>query len=197
MRRRVLIGLIAVLSITYAYSQDTVTVKDHRVPGKIIGTDTIPYMDLNPATIFPSYDSKSRREQKRFDKFIYNVKIVYPYAKLASAKLKEYKNALDTIHSEKERKVYLKKAEKQLEDKFGDDIRGMTYSQGKILIKLIYRETGTSSFDIVKELRGKFTAFVWQTLARIFGYDLKTTYDPAGEDQNLERIVIMIEAGSI
>ena len=73
----------------------------------------------------------------------------------------------------------------------------MTYSQGKILIKLIYRETGNSSYDIVKELRGSFSAFIWQTVARIFGYNLKTTYDPAGEDQAIERIVLMIEAGTI
>jgi hypothetical protein len=91
----------------------------------------------------------------------------------------------------------MKKAEQELEDKFGEDIKAMTYSQGKILIKLIYRETGSSSFDIVKELRGRFSAFVWQTLARIFGYDLKTKYDPGGEDQNIEKIVQMIEAGSI
>lgn len=87
-------------------------------------------------------------------------------------------------------------AEKELEDEFGNDIRDLTFSQGKILIKLIYRETGNSSFEIVKELRGGFTAFIFQTLASLFGYNLKTTYDPEGEDQAIEKVVQMIEAGA-
>ena len=73
----------------------------------------------------------------------------------------------------------------------------MSFSQGKILIKLVYRETGSSTFAIVKELKGGFSAFFWQTLARLFGYDLKTIYDPNGEDQNIERVVKMINAGAI
>lgn len=195
MKRTVLIGFVAVLLSFMSYSQDTI--KHIHVPAKISGRDTIPLIDLNATVIFPPFENKSRREQKRFDKFVYNVKIVFPYAKLAAAKLKEFKVVLDTIHTEKERKTYMKKAEKELEDKFGDNIKAMTYSQGKILIKLIYRETGSSSYDIVKELRGRFNAFVWQTLAQIFGYNLKTKYDPEGEDQNIEKIVQMIEAGSI
>ena len=91
----------------------------------------------------------------------------------------------------------MKKAEDELESQFGDEIRDLTFSQGKILLKLIYRETGSSSFDIVKELRGNFTAFIWQMLARVFGYDLKVTYDPAGDDQTIERIVLMIESGAL
>jgi len=91
----------------------------------------------------------------------------------------------------------MKKAEKELEAQFGDEIKDLSFSQGKILIKLIYRETGNSTFDIVKELRGGFTAFVWQTLARIFGYDLKTDYEPGGSDQAIEQIVLMIDAGAI
>ncbi len=173
------------------------TIHSLRVPAQVLGEDTIPVIDLSPIVIFPGNEVAGKRALMRYEKLVYNVRIVYPYAKLASLKLKEYKKILDTITSEKERKAFIKKAEKELEAKFGDDIKGMTYSQGKILIKLIYRETGSSTFDIVRELRGKFNAFVWQTLARIFGYDLKTQYDPAGEDQAIERIVIMIEAGTI
>jgi len=195
MKRTVIIVFITVLLSPIVYSQDTI--HHLHVPAKILGGDTIPYIDLNSTIIFPPATEKTRHEQKRYDKFVYNVKIVWPYAKLAAAKLKEFKIVLDTMHQEKEKKAFLKKAEKELENKFGDDIRAMTYSQGKILIKLIYRETGSSSYDIVKELRGHFNAFIWQTLARIFGYDLKTTYDPAGEDQNIEKIVEMIEAGLI
>lgn len=195
MKRTVIIGFITVFILSHVYSQDTT--KHQPLPSKAPDTDTLPIIKLNPAIIFPPFDNMNRREQRRFDRFIYNVKVVYPYAKLAGAKLREFKLVLDTIPSEKARKTYIKKAERELEDKFGDNIKAMTYSQGKILIKLIYRETGNSSYDIVKDLRGNFAAFIWQTLARIFGYDLKTTYDPAGEDKNIEKIVEMIEAGSI
>jgi len=91
----------------------------------------------------------------------------------------------------------MKKAEKELEAQFGNEIKDLTFSQGKILIKLVYRETGNSTFDIVKDLRGGFTAFIWQTMARIFGYNLKNGYDPAGEDQAIEQVILMIEAGAI
>lgn len=164
---------------------------------QIIGGDTVALVDVKPVVIFPAVSFESKRASARYDKLVYNVKKVYPYAKLAGKQLADYKAILDTIPTEKARKIFMKKAEKELESRFGDEIKELTFSQGKILIKLIYRETGNSSFDIVKQLRGGFTAFIWQTLARIFGYDLKTGYDPGGSDQAIERIVLMIEAGAI
>ena len=139
----------------------------------------------------------NKRASARYDKLVYNVKKVYPYAKLAGKQLAIYKEILDTIPTESARKIFMKKAEKELELKFGDELKDLTFSQGKILIKLIYRETGNSTFDIVRQLRGNFTAFIWQTLARLFGYDLKADYDPGGSDQAIEQIVLMIEAGAI
>ena len=133
----------------------------------------------------------------RYDRLVYNVRIVYPYAKLAAAKLKEYRDKLDSLHTEKARRVFIRHAQKELEAQFGDKIRAMTFTQGKILIKLIYRETGNSTFDIVKELRGSFNAFVYQTVARIFGYDLRSQYDPEGNDKMIEHIVQMIDDGSL
>jgi hypothetical protein len=166
-----------------------------RVPARVVGNDTLPVIDLSPSVVYPKLTRDMRRELEKFDRLVYNVRIVYPYAKLAGIKLREYQKVLDTIHSEKGRKAFIKKAEKQLEDQFGDNIRDLSFSQGKILIKLVYRETGNSTYDLVKELRGKFTAFVWQTMAKLFGYDLKTQYDPEGEDQAIEHIVKLIEAG--
>lgn len=168
------------------------------VPARIVDGDTIALIDLKAFMAFPPFETPTRKVI-RYDRLVYNVKKVYPYAKLAGEKLSAFDKVLDTIHGEKERKSYIKKAEQELEDKFGPEIRELTYSQGKILIKLIYRQTGTSSFEIVRELRGKFAAFVWQTLASIFGYDLKTVYDPVNDpqDQLIERIVLMIEEGAI
>ncbi|MCK9219968.1 MAG: DUF4294 domain-containing protein [Bacteroidales bacterium] len=167
------------------------------VPAKIIDGDTIALIDIYPAIVFPTVAFSTKRATVRYDRLVYNVKKVYPYAKLAGKKLREFKSVLDTLKSEKEQKRFIKSAEKQLEAQFGNEIKDLSFNQGKILIKLIYRETGNSTFDIVKELRGSFNAFIWQTLARIFGYDLKTNYDPAGTDQAIEQIVLMIDAGAI
>ena len=176
------------------FSQDTTKI---RLPSKIIQGDTLPAVDLNGVVIFPPGKFESRQEAKHYDRLVYNIRIVYPYAKLAGIKLKQIKLSLDTIRNEKQKRVFLRKSEKELDAQFGDQLRDMTYSQGKILIKLIYRETGASTFAIVKDLKGGFNAFIWQTLARIFGYDLKTMYDPQGEDMGIERIVQMIDAGAI
>ena len=175
-------------------AQDTTRMK---VPVQILDGDTLPLVDVKPVVVFPPFQTSNPRQVARYDKLVYNVKKVYPYAKLAGVRLKDYMAILDTIPTEKGRKIFMKKAEDELESQFGDEIRDLTFSQGKILLKLIYRETGSSSFDIVNELRGNFTAFIWQMLARVFGYDLKVTYDPAGDDQTIERIVLMIESGAL
>ncbi|MCX6243141.1 MAG: DUF4294 domain-containing protein [Bacteroidetes bacterium] len=192
-----LLGMIPAL-----FSQDTIrqnqdTTRHNIVPGKILNGDTLPYIDMKTVVVFPEMNFSSAKDLVRYEKLVYNVRKVYPYAKLAGIKLQQYQVKLDSISGEKERKKFLKNAEKELEAQFGDEIRDLTFTQGKILIKLVYRQTGNSTFQIVKELRGSFNAFIWQTLARIFGYDLKTTYDPEGEDKAIERIVQMIESGTI
>jgi len=174
-------------------SQDTL--KHIVVPGKIIGGDTLPYVDLKTVVVFPQMDVKTLTELIGYERLVYNVKKVYPYAKLASVKLTEYQHTLDSIPTERQRKKFLKAAEKDLEARFGNEIKDLTFTQGKILIKLVYRQTGNSTFNIVKELRGSFNAFVYQTVARIFGYDLRSQYDPEGSDKAIERIVQLIDDG--
>jgi hypothetical protein len=177
-----------------AFTQDTIKPVFQT---QIVDGDTLSLVDLSAVVIIPPMKIENKRQAARYDKLVYNVKKVYPYAKLAGARLKYYKDVMDTIPTEKARKAYLKKAEKELEVQFGDQIRELTFSQGKILIKLIYRETGNSTYDIVKDLRGGFNAFIWQTLARIFGYDLRSGYEPEGNDIVIEQIVLMIEAGQL
>ena len=208
MKIPLLICFIFTILMQTCFSQDTIprktfpvkiknrdTLSPIVVPGKILDGDTLPYVDLKAFTVIPPVKFDNHNELLKYEKLVYRVRKVYPYAKLAGKKLSEYKVVLDTITSKKERKQFIKKAEKELEAQFGDEIRNLSFSQGKILIKLIYRETGSSTYDIVKELRGSFNAFIWQTMATLFGYDLKTTYDPEGEDQMIEKIVQMIDAG--
>jgi hypothetical protein len=186
--------ILIFIAFTGLFGQDTVKIV---LPAQIVNGDTLPAIDLNSVIIVPQGKFDTKREARRYDRFVYNVRLVYPYAKLAGIKLKQIKSVLDTINDEKARKAFLKKSEKELDAQFGDQIRDLTYSQGKILIKLIYRETGSSTFAIVKELKGGFNAFVWQTLARLFGYDLKTLYEPSGADEPIERVIQMIDAGAI
>ncbi|MEI6434698.1 MAG: DUF4294 domain-containing protein [Bacteroidota bacterium] len=194
MKQPILFLLLFLFIISKAFPQDTLKPTNQT---QVVDGDTLTLVDLSAVMIFPPVKFENKRQAVRFDRLVYNIKKVYPYAKLAGERLKYYKTVLDTIPVEKARKIYMKKAEKELQSKFGDQIRDLTYSQGKILIKLIYRETGSSTYDIVKELRGGFTAFIWQTLARIFGYDLRTSYEPDGNDQVIEQIVLMIESGAL
>ena len=171
------------------------TIKHMVVPGKIIEGDTVPYVDLKTVVVFPQMDIKTLLELIGYEKLVYNVKKVYPYAKLAAVKLTEYKHTLDSIPTERGRRKFLRAAQKDLEERFGDEIKDLNFTQGKLLMKLIYRQTGNSTFDIVKELRGSFNAFIYQTVARVFGYDLRLQYDPEGDDKTIERIVRMIDDG--
>jgi len=163
---------------------------------KIVNGDTIPVVQLNEVSV-SAYRIVEKNEFRQMTRLIRNVKKVYPYAKIAGLKLKEYNDILLRTPDEKEQRKILKRAEQELKDEFGEDLKKLTFSQGQILIKLIDRETGNCSFDLVKELRGGFTAFFYQAFARIFGYNLKEKYDPKGEDSLIELIVMMIENGSI
>lgn len=193
MIRFIITGLIIFISLAlFSQNKDVIVVY-----AKVQDGDTMPTVNLKTVSVFTLKEIKNKRQQRRLTKLIRNIKIVYPYAKLAGIKLKEYEKLLQEAGSDKERKELMKQAEKELKEEYTDDLKKMTFSQGKILIKLVYRETGSTSYELVKELRGKFTAFFWQTFARIFGFNLKTGYDPYGEDSNIEAIVRLIEAGEL
>nr|MBA3898685.1 DUF4294 domain-containing protein [Bacteroidota bacterium] len=139
----------------------------------------------------------SHKEAERWDRLKRDVKKAYPYAKIAGMKLREYNDALAGMESEKERKKFLKEKEKEMKAEFENDLKNLTIRQGRLLIKLIDRETGNTSYALVKELKGSFSVFMWQSLARMFGSNLKDTYDGTGEDKAIEDIVLMIERGEI
>ena len=140
---------------------------------------------------------KSQSIFKRYERTVYNVKRVYPYALIVRDKLSSVNSDLMNITDEKERKKYIKEVEKDVFGEYEDDMRQMTITQGRILIKLIDRETRNTSFDLIKEYRGSLTAAFWQGIARIFGTNLKEEYDPYGSDILIELIVQEIEAGRL
>ena len=128
-----------------------------------------------------------------------NVKKVYPYAKLAGAKMQEYDSLLSTIPSASERRRVMKDVEDEITAQYTKDLKEMTFSQGAILIRLIDRETSHTSYQVVQEFRGKFRAFFYQGFARLWGYNLKTEYDPHNnpEDDDIETIMTLLEHGVI
>jgi len=194
--KRILFTSALLLAVIAAGAQES---KINRlvVRAQMLEGDTIPMVQLEDVNIYAFRPFKSKRQARKMTKLMRNVKVVYPYARLAGIKLREYEEILSAVESEKEQRRIMKQAEDELQEEFGDDLRNLTISQGKILLKLVYRETGASSYDLVAELRGKFRAFFWQAFARIFGFNLKSGYDPEGEDSDIEFIVKMIEAGQL
>ena len=164
---------------------------------RVIDGDTLLVQNIPEIEIHAFLKPHNKRQKRKITKLIRNVKKVYPYAKLAGIKLKEYSEQLNNAETKKEKRKILKQAEREIQDVYGPDLRKMTFSQGKILIKLVDRETGDSSYDLVSELKGKFVAFFWQAFAKIFGYNLKIKYDPEGKDKDIETIVQLIEKGQL
>ena len=202
MATRILLFLLFFF-IPFAGMTQTNTTLKPAVP-EIIGTlvetvyyegDTIPYAKLGVVTCSADRVFKNYRQKAAWDRLKYNVKKVYPYAILASAKLKEYARVLATIPSESGKKAFMKLAEKQLKKEFSQELKNLSVNQGRILIKLIDRETGKTTYDIVKNMRGSFSAAMWQGVAIVFNSSLKSDYDAEGEEKNIELAIRMIEDG--
>lgn len=160
--------------------------------------DTIAVVDLKTAVITGARVFKDAEAEKKYRRLVRDVKKAYPYAKIAGQRIKEY-NDLIADKKNRERKKLMKEAEKNLKVEFKKDLENLTVNQGKILMKLIDRETGNSSYDLVKEYRGKMTAFFWQSFAVIYDDDLnmKVRYDKDGEDRIIEEIIGMIDRQEI
>lgn len=173
--------------------------KDHSVVTRAVveDSDTLPILELPEVRVYEKKDFAYLYLKRRYRRMILNIKKAYPYARIAGVRLKEMDDYLVTLHSEKERKEYIEQAEKEIMQEFEKDVRRLTVTQGIILVKLIDRETGRTSYQVIKELKGGLTAFFWQGIARIFGNNLKTEYDPLDQDKVMEDIVLGIEAGFI
>lgn len=167
----------------------------YKVYAEIINGDTIPSIRLQEINIYAEFSFKNKKRYEEWTRTKYNVKRVYPYAILAAAKLKEYNLVLEKMPNKKMREAYMRIIEKELKAEFEEPLKNLSMTQGKILLKLIDRETGNTSFELVKELRGGFQAFMWQSVARLFGSNMKSEYDPNGEDIMIERAIKLIEGG--
>jgi hypothetical protein len=158
--------------------------------------DTLFLADIAGLHVFPRTSYNASREQFYW-KTVRDVKKTLPLAKTVGEEMAKTNRILITLKTDKERKEYLNAFEKQIFNQYEPVIRNMTRSQGAMLIKLIDRECQLTSYDIIRIYKGSVTAFFWQGIAKIFSTDLKSEYDPEGEDKQLERIIELVEAGQL
>ncbi len=133
----------------------------------------------------------------KYERLVYNVKKVYPYALIVRDKFKDVNAILEQLPDDKAKRKYIKEVEKQVFRDYEGDMREMTITQGRILIRLIDRETNITSFELIKQYKGSISASFWQGIARIFGTNLKEAYDPAGDDFLIENIIAEIDSGRL
>lgn len=162
--------------------------------GKFQGSSLYKGDTIDHFSIVPVYISNKPINMRRYQRLVDAVKKVYPLAQIARAKMAGMEKHLLTL-SKKEQRAYIKKCYKEILDEYTPVAKRMTRTQGRVLIKLIDRQTEYTAFEIIKEFRGGFVATFWQGIGKLFGHDLKTEYGIEDEDQILEQIVVYYEAG--
>jgi hypothetical protein len=157
----------------------------------------LPEMEIKEVIILGNRKLFTGFQYWKYERLVYNVKKVYPYALIVRDKFKDVNATLEKLPDDKERRKYIKEVEKQVFHDYEDDMREMTITQGRILIRLIDRETNITSYELIKEYKGKISASFWQGIARLFGTNLKEAYDPYGDDFLIENIISEIDSGRL
>ena len=164
------------------------------VPAQVYqNQEILPSEILEWAWVYAPYSKKSMQRIKEWTRLRNAVYVTYPYARRASYIINDINAKLATIKQKGRRKEYLKTREKELKKEFSDPITNLSVYQGKVLMKLINRQTGNNCYDLIKEYRGGVSARFWQTVAFFFNSSLKQPYDPDGEDKTMEGIVLEVE----
>lgn len=161
--------------------------------------DTCRLTYIRNITVYPPLKFKNKKEEKFYWKTVRDVKKTLPYAKLAFSTLCETYEYIRTIPNKKTREKHLKTLEKDIFEQYKPVVKKMTKNQGKVMIKLIYRETDQTSFNIVKAFLGSFRAGFWQTFGRFFGLNLRSGFHPEKnrEDAIIDRVATLVEEGAL
>lgn len=166
--------------------------------GKILeGGDSIKFVEMNNVYVYGPMQFKNERQRKAYNRLVYNVKKVLPIAKEVNRAILETYEYLQTLPNQKAREEHMKYVEKSIKAEYTPRMKKLSLSQGKLLIKLIHRETSSSSYDLVKAFLGSTRAAFYQAFAWVFGASLKKEYDPNGKDRLTERVVRLVEAGQL
>lgn len=166
--------------------------------GKVLqGRDSIQYVELNNIYIYPKPVFKNEKQRMAYNRLVYNIKKVLPIAKEVNKIIVETYEYLETLPNKKAKDAHMKLVEKSIKKEYTPRMKKLTYSQGKLLIKLVYRECNSSSYNLVQAFLGPVKAGFYQAFAWAFGASLKKDYDPNGVDRLTERVVLQVEAGQL
>lgn len=200
MKRCVLLLLVCAMAVicrAQLPSEEADVVPTVKV-GKVLDRgDSILYMEMNNVYVYPPLAFENKKQAMRYTRLVHNVKKVLPLAKEARMLMMETYEYLETLPDKKSRDAHIKKVEKTIFQDYKPRMKRLTYSQGKLLIKLIYRECDSSTYDLLKAFLGPMRAAFWQAFSSIFGASLRKEYDPDGDDRLTERVILMVEAGQI
>lgn len=198
---RIILIMLMLTAVSQTESKATTPTDTTEKSGKLAmmvnGTDTMYYAFLRDVYIYPVIKFTSRRQEQFYWRTVRDVKKALPYAKIVSSELVQVNSLISKIENEKERKKYLARYEKEIFKRYEKDLRKLTINQGRLLLKLIDRETNSTSYDLIKTYRGNVSAFFWQGMARLFGSNLKSEYDAQGNDKIVERVIVLVESGQL
>ena len=167
-----------------------------KVGKTIVDGDSIQYMEMSPVYVYPEPTFKSKRQQQAYMRLVKNVKTVLPLAKQVRQIIIETAEFTETLPPE-ERSAHLKRVEQAIVKEYKPKMKKLTFSQGKLLIKLVDRECHSTAYEAMQAFIGPVRSGMWQAFAWMFGASLKKGYDPEGVDRLTERVVLMVEAGQL
>ncbi|MCR5574840.1 MAG: DUF4294 domain-containing protein [Bacteroidaceae bacterium] len=165
--------------------------------GFVYQGDTIPWIQLRTVHVFKELNFKKKKDYEQYQRLIRDVKKVLPIANEVNAAIIETYEYLQTIPTEKERKRHIKDLEKGIKQQYTPRLKKLTTRQGKLLIRLIDRQSNQTTYELVKAFLGSFRAATYQVFASMFGFSLKKQYDPEGDDALTERVIILVENGQV
>ena len=192
-----LILFLSFITVRLDAQEQTTTIKGYLVPVCVYEGDTIPSMRMPTLYVYKPLKFKNKKKQQEYNRLVRNVKKTLPIAKEVNRAIIETYEFLQTLPDEKARQKHLSLVEKSVKEQYTPRMKKLTLAQGKLLIKLINRETSSSSYELVKAFLGPFKAGFYQAFAAIFGASLKKEYHPEDEDAMIERIIVLIENGQL
>ena len=192
-----LILFLSFIAVRLDAQEQTTTIKGYLVPVCVYEGDTIPSMRMPTLYVYKPLKFKNKKQQQEYNRLVRNVKKTLPIAKEVNRAIIETYEFIQTLPDEKARQKHLSLVEKSVKEQYTPRMKKLTLAQGKLLIKLINRETSSSSYELVKAFLGPFKAGFYQAFAAIFGASLKKEYHPEDEDAMIERIIVLIENGQL
>lgn len=208
--RRVILYLFVMLAVTAQAQEKKLNPEDRQIDmdnptfvpmvrvGKVLDQgDSIQYMEMNNVYVYPPVIFKNQRQAAAYMRLVKNVKRTLPIAKEVKQIIVETGEYLETLPDKKSKEAHVKRVEEEIVKEYKPRMKKLTYSQGKLLIKLVDRECNSTAFEAMQAFIGSFRAGIWQAFAWTFGASLKKGYDAEGTDRLTERVILLVEAGQL